>query len=288
MTDFDGKVWVLGGYQSARLPSNRVQVFDPAISQWSQGPRLPQPLHHSVAAAANGKLFVLGGEIDGERTGRQAIVVSHVWMHDPAVGGWVQRAPMPTARSGAGAATLDGKIYVAGGRAPAGASFEVYDPVADTWERLPDMPTQRNHLAVVAVGGKIIVAGGRFGPSATSERTAVVEIYDPATRAWTTGAPLPAVRGGVTGAVHAGCVFVFGGEGERTDVLGLTPSVYGYDPGADKWTQLPDLPIPVHGLIGSAVIGERIFLPGGGITVGGDSGTNAMQVYRPAMNCERG
>ena len=37
---------------------------------------------------------------------------------------------------------------------------------------------------------------------------------------------------------------------------------------------------------GSAVIGGRIFLPGGGITLGGNSGTNAMQVYRPTMRCE--
>jgi hypothetical protein len=34
------------------------------------------------------------------------------------------------------------------------------------------------------------------------------------------------------------------------------------------------------------VIGGRIFLPGGGITLGGNSGTNAMQVYRPTMRCE--
>ena len=41
-----------------------------------------------------------------------------------------------------------------------------------------------------------------------------------------------------------------------------------------------------HGLKGSAVIGGRSFLPGGGITLGGNSGTNAMQVYRPTMRCE--
>ncbi len=81
-------------------------------------------------------------------------------------------------------------------------------------------------------------------------------------------------------------MFVFGGEGERTHVLGLTPNTYGYDPRADRWTTLPNLPIAVHGLKGSAVIGGRIFLPGGGITLGGNSGTNAMQVYRPAMRCE--
>ena len=138
---------------------------------------------------------------------------------------------------------------------------------------------------MVAVGGKITVPGGRTGPGAMAERVDPVEIYDPAIRRWSGGAPLPAPRGGITGAVHAGCMFVFGGEGERAHVLGLTPTTYGYDPRADRWTRLPDLPIAVDGLKGSAEIGGRIFLPGGGVTLGGNSGTNAMQVYRPTMRC---
>jgi hypothetical protein len=285
IVELDGKIWVMGGYPPGRLPSNLVQVYDPATSRWSLGPRLPQPIHHIMAAAVGGKLYVIGGEIDGASTGRPEIFVAHTWVHDPAVGGWVQRAPMPTPRSGGGAAVIDGKIYVAGGRPPGGSAFEVYDPATDRWERLPDLPTQRNHLAMAAVNGRIIVAGGRFGPGAGAERTDVVEIYDPATRRWSRGAPLPAPLGGITEAVHAGCMFVFGGEGERTHVLGLTPTAYGYDPRADRWTRLPDLPIAVHGLTGSAVIGGRIFLPGGAITLGGNTGTNAMQVYRPTMRC---
>nr|MDQ4087918.1 kelch-like protein [Pseudomonadota bacterium] len=173
----------------------------------------------------------------------------------------------------------------AGGRPPGGSAFEVYDPATDRWERLPDLPTQRNHLAMAAVDGRIIVAGGR-ADDVESERSTAVEIYDPATRRWTRGAPLPGPRGGITGASHRGCMFVFGGEGEASHVLGLTPTAYGYDPRADRWTRLPDLPIGVHGLKGSAVIGGRIFLPGGAVTLGGNTGTNAMQVYRPTMRCE--
>ncbi len=286
IAEFGGKIWVLGGYPPGRLPSNLVQIYDPATSRWSLGPALPMPIHHTHVAAVDGKIYVLGGEIEGASTGKPEVFVSNVWMHDPAVGGWVARAPMPTARSGGGKAVIDGKIYVAGGRPPGGSAFEVYDPATDKWEKLADLPTQRNHLAMVALGGKIIVAGGRTGPGAMAERVDVVEIYDPGTRRWTIGAPLPAPRGGITGAAHAGCMFVFGGEGESTHVLGLTPNTYGYDPRADRWTQLPDLPIAVHGLKGSAVIGGQIFLPGGGITLGGNSGTNAMQAYRPTMRCE--
>lgn len=286
VAEYAGKVWVLGGYPPGRLPSNLVQVFDPATGRWTLGPPLPQPIHHTHVAAVGGKLYMIGGELEGASTGRPEKYVAGTWVHDPAVGGWTRRAPMPTARSGGGKAVIDGKIYVAGGRPPGGSAFEVYDPATDRWEKLPDLPTQRNHLAMVAIGGKIYVAGGRTGPGAMAERVDVLEIYDPATRRWSTGAKMPAPRGGITGAAHAGCLFVFGGEGERSHVLGLTPSSYGYDPRSDRWTQLPDLPIAMHGLKGSAVIGGRIFLPGGGITLGGNSGTNAMQVYRPTMRCE--
>ena len=286
VAELNGKIWVLGGYPPGRLPSNLVQVYDPATGRWSLGPSLPVPIHHTTVKAVGGKLYMLGGEIDGASSGKPERFVADVWVHDPAVGGWAKRASMPTPRGGGGSAVIDGKIYVAGGRPPGGSAFEVYDPATDKWEKLPDLPSQRNHLAMVAINGKIYVAGGRTGPGATAPRLDVLEIYDPKTKTWTKGAPLPAKRGGITGAVTAGCMFVFGGEGEPTHVLGLTPNTYAYDPRSDKWTTLPNLPIAVHGLKGTAVIEGRIFLPGGGITLGGNSGTNAMQVYRPTMKCE--
>jgi Kelch motif/PDZ domain/Galactose oxidase, central domain len=286
VAELNGRIWVLGGWPPGRMTSNLVQIHDPATSRWSLGPSLPRPIHHTHAATVGGKLYVIGGEVDGALSGRPGTDVADTWVHDPAVGGWVARAPMPTARSAGGEAVLDGKIYVAGGRAPGGSAFEVYDPATDKWEKLPDLPSQRNHLAMAALNGKIVVVGGRTGPGFGAERLDVVEIYDPRARRWTRGAPLPAPRGGIMGAAVAGCMFVFGGEGDRTDVLGLTPDTYGYDPRADRWTRLPDLPIAVHGLKGSAVVGGRIFLPGGGLTLGGDSPANVLQVYRPTMRCE--
>ena len=61
VAEFDGKIWVLGGYPPGRLPSNLVQVYDSKTGRWSLGPSLPQPIHHIHAAAVDSKLYVIGG-----------------------------------------------------------------------------------------------------------------------------------------------------------------------------------------------------------------------------------
>jgi N-acetylneuraminic acid mutarotase len=151
---------------------------------------------------------------------------------------------MPTRASGGGSAVIDGKIYVAGGRPPGGSAFEVYDPATDKWEKLPDMPTQRNHLAMVAMNGKIIVAGGRTGPGAMAERVDVVEIYDPATRRWTKGAPLPAPRGRHHRRGQCRLHVRLRRRGRADARAGSDAHHLCYDPAPNRWTKLPDLPSP--------------------------------------------
>jgi N-acetylneuraminic acid mutarotase len=192
---------------------------------------------------------------------------------------------MPTMRSGGGAAVVDGKIYVAGGRPPAGADFAVYDPAADSWTVLPSLPTQRNHLAVAAIDGKIYVAGGRFGGGFNSERTAALELYDPATNTWTARASMLGPRGGVASVEANGCLFVIGGEGNYADPRGLSDQNEAYDPRTDTWTSLAPMPTPTHGLVGAAFVNGRIHLPGGSATQGTAVASSIHWAYRPQMSC---
>ena len=46
------------------------------------------------------------------------------------------------------------------------------------------------------------------------------------------------------------------------------------------------MPIPVHGVYGSAFAGDQIWVSGGGDQVGGSSGTQRNQIYRPDVSCE--
>jgi N-acetylneuraminic acid mutarotase len=287
----DGKLYVVGGYPANRVVTNAVQVYDVEADRWDHGPPLPVPLHHTVAVGVDGVLYVIGGEFEPSGVATQGVFQDTVWAYDPrqpGAGGaeaWVPRARMPTARSAMATGVIDGKVYVAGGRPPHGHDFAVYDPAADTWTPLPDLPTQRNHLAAGAIGGKLYVAGGRFGGGVGSEMTAALEVYDPATGAWTAGAPLPAPRAGVNGTVAGGCLYVFGGEGNDADPRGVFPDAAVYDPATDTWRSLSPLPVPVHGVTGAPLVGDWIHLAGGGTARGGSSGSTNHQVFRPAGTC---
>ena len=279
LAEADGKLYLLGGYPASRQTSRTVQVYDIASNSWTLGPELPQPNNHGMAASVDGKIYLIGGQTsDVSDQGYQ----NTVYELDPAVGSWVTKAPMPTARGAGVAVVLDGKIYVAGGRPPRGNDFAVYDPATDTWEVLPNLPTQRNHFTGAAIDGRVHFVGGRLGHGLSPQMTTVHEVYDPQTQTWTTAAPMLRARSGMNSVMARGCFHVWGGEGPA----GMFPDHDYYDPRNDTWTRLADMPIPVHGVYGAAFVDELIWVPGGGTDVGGIHGGTHNQVYRPEVSCE--
>jgi N-acetylneuraminic acid mutarotase len=215
------------------------------------------------------------------------VYLNDVYELDVASGTWLPRALMPTARSGGGAGVIEGKIYVAGGRPPRGNDFAVYDPAADEWAVLPDLPTGRNHLAVDAIGGKLYVAGGRFESGVGGPMTAVLEIFDPGTGQWTTGAPMLTPRAGVTAITAFGCLYVIGGEGNMLSPLGIFDQTDAYDPRSNSWHRLTRMRTPTHGLTRAAILDGRIHVPGGAISLGGETGSTLHQVYEPERRCDQ-
>lgn len=282
VVEMNGKIYAVAGITAAGETVALVQVYDSAKDAWSLTKPLPQAVNHHMAAVVSGKIYVFGGQSASPTT---SPFVDSVYEYNPATEQWSARAAMPTARSAGATAVINGKIYVAGGRPPRGHDFAVYDPAADKWTTLPDLPTQRNHLAVAAMQGKVYVVGGRFDAGAASPITNLVEIYDPATRKWSTGAEMLLARGGINGIVANGCLHIFGGEGNRSAPNGMFPGHDVYNPATNSWTRLADMPIPVHGVTGAAFLNGLIHLPGGATGQGGAGRSAMLQVYRPAMTC---
>ncbi len=201
--------------------------------------------------AANGKIYVIGGEA----LGRQDTPLFQEF--DPATGKWRDLAPMPRGASHIGIAALNGKIYAAGGftanvhKNPLDQFLE-YDIASNSWRQLPPLSSPLGSVSLAALDGKIHVIGGR-GPDGKTVPTH--QVYDPRTNQWTTAARLPVARDHLGIAVVDGAIHVFGGRLNATiDNVGLHDV---YDAKTNSWQSLAPMPTPrssgaaalYHGLI---------------------------------------
>ena len=279
LAEVNGKIYLLGGYPASRQTARTVQVYDIASDRWEFGPQLPQPNNHGMAAGVNGKIYLIGGQTTDLSEGPY---VDTVYELDPGKGTWVEKAKMPTARSSGVAVVHGGRIYVAGGRPPRGSDFAVYDPGSDSWQVLPNLTAQRNHMTGAAINGRIHVVGGRLGQGLSEQMTTVHEVFDPQTGGWTTAAPMLRARSGMNGVMARGCFHVWGGEGPA----GMFPDHDYYDPRNNQWTSLNDMPIPVHGVYGSAFVNGFIWASGGGTNIGGNFGSLLNQAFSPTVSCD--
>jgi N-acetylneuraminic acid mutarotase len=227
-------------------------------------------LHHNSAAVASGRLYSFGGPstqtfVYDELNDSWTEVASMLFFHalTPAVG------------------VFNDKIYVAGGaNGGVGNSMqnqvEVYDPVANTWTALQPMRFGRNHCGGAFIDGKFYVVGGRRRVIAFDTN----EVYDPQTDTWATQAPMPTSRAGIGVAAVNGELFVFGGE--TYDPNGGGGEVHGevevFNPATNTWESLSPMPDPRHG-IWASIIGNQIFLPGGGTVAGFGGTTNLNTVF---------
>ena len=128
--------------------------------------------------------------------------------YDPAAGSWEQLADLPAGRSSHDAAVVGDTLYVFGGWKmsgsakpewhDAGAMIDLAKPKAD-WVPVPQ-PFQRRALTMAAYGGKIYVVAGLTADGNTS---LAANIFDPATKEWTAGPPLPGDR--MNGFTPAAC-----------------------------------------------------------------------------------
>ena len=145
---------------------------------------------------------------------------------------------------------------------PGGIASPVATPlpsaVGQAWEVLDDAPFARLEMAVAAHGGRIWLAGGL---SPLGDALTDVDIFDPASGAWSDGPSLP------TGIHHAALV----SDGERLIFIGgyigadftrLTDIVLVLEDGADEWAAGPSLPNP-RAAGAAAFDGARVVYAGG-------------------------
>ncbi len=247
----DGKIYVIAGFVASGQSSNVVEVYDPAANRWERKANLPEARDHAMAAALGGKVYVFGGGLgDATRTtfaydpaadrwtrmqdmpfrrtaggaavvGADRMVVAggtgdspQVTMsYDPSRDGWgMGPGPLlPAPREHLAVTAAEGKVYVIGGRWEGALKDTnlVADSIARQWRVLAPLPTARGGTAGGVVSGRIYVAGGEaFDPTRTF---AQVEVYDPATNAWSEAPDLPTPRHGLAVQGVGDVLYVIGG-----------------------------------------------------------------------------
>ena len=180
-TALNGQIFVIGGLDAQGNHSDLNQVYDPASNTWSEGKPMPSPRAHLCVAAAGGMVIAAGG---CARPGFADNGVSgKVEIYDPATNEWYHGAALPTPRSHAVCAVVDGQIHTFAGYARKHFGFggqqtrahEIYDPERDEWSCLGPMPVCGAYLQAAAPrqGIHLIDAAGlhHFSPTTTGRFT---------------------------------------------------------------------------------------------------------------------
>jgi hypothetical protein len=230
------KLYSVGGFTIARpaggglpawVPSSSLWIYDIPTDTWTKGPSLPTPRGALTATAIGNKIYAIGGAKNPSYSTpelRPSVPVENVAVnevYDIEKQTWSTARPMLTARNHHGAALIDGKIYVVGGRI--GSTFiiglsnnvstnEVYDPVKDTWASVLGMPTPRSGIGVAVLKGRMHVVGGEAYINDLVGTYRTHEAYDPKTNTWERLEPMPTPRHGVAVAEVGGRMYAVSGS----------------------------------------------------------------------------
>jgi N-acetylneuraminic acid mutarotase len=151
-------IYVAGGLRHGLVDVAFLASYSTTTDTWEVGlPPVPQPFDHGCGGVVGGKLYTISGRYQGN--------TPLVFEYAPGAA-WVQKASIPTARSGIACGICGDHIIVAGGELnPANAAsvfadVEAYTVSTDTWITLPSMITPRHGTGGAVWDTSFFVPGG--------------------------------------------------------------------------------------------------------------------------------
>ena len=244
-------------------------------NEWQVISELPTQRTGFATAVVDGRIYLIGGTPFQNRRGPYGL--STVEVYDPKNNSWERVADMPTPRTSAETAVVNGTIYVCGGyngidNRAVNLKFldivEAYDPQNDTWTRKQGMSVPRVDFGMGAVAGKIYSIGGSVHPldrePEAPGRIDLVEAYNPATDTWVKRAKMPTRRSGVKAAVVRDAIYAIGGGGWPQVGAGgpFLTVIEEYDPKINRWEQKNEMP-GLRLSFSTVVLDDVIYLIGG-------------------------
>ncbi|KZC14514.1 Kelch-like protein 5, partial [Dufourea novaeangliae] len=188
---------------------------------------------------------------------------------------WKPIATMSGRRLQFGAAIVDKKLIVAGGRD--GLKTLSFDFSTLTWNTLSPMNVHRHGLGVAVLGGLLYAVGGHDGWSFLD----TVERWDPSTRQWSSVSPMSIQRSTVGVTVLNDKLYAVGGRDIATNPnASRFNCVERYDPKTDTWTMIAPMSVPREA-VGVCVLGDRLMAVGG---YDGQQYLTLVEAYDPHLN----
>jgi N-acetylneuraminic acid mutarotase len=261
-----------GGGPSGNTPEGPSEVVNPdlplagaggqAVAEPAPSPEVVQqelaPLatvrqEHAVVVLGS-EVFVVGG-FTPEAS-------ASVAAYDPSADSWRAVADFPSVFHHANAASVDGRLIVAGFYVGAsfteasGAVYE-YDPALDTWAPRSALPagTERASSCVATFGGKVYLFGGARNGSVSDS-----SVYDPMTDTWQALPALPEPREHCAAGAIGEEIIIAGGRAQG--IGGFQPGTWAFDPVAQSYEPRAPL-LTARGGVAGSVLGGKLYIFGG-------------------------
>jgi hypothetical protein len=218
VTAYRGDLYLAGGYLEGLEATSNFWRYDPGGKEWTRLPPMNLPRGAAAAGVIGDKLYVADGSPQMFGLSNPPSPFRSLEIYDFETESWSSGPDAPFAVHHVNAATLGGKLYLAGGRVDAERSSDVflrYAPGRERWERLPDLPLgPTSSTALVAAAGKVVVIGGddELGwEDGGGWVTPTVWAFDPVTNHWLRLPDLAIERHALGAAVAGGRIYALGG-----------------------------------------------------------------------------
>lgn len=244
------------------------QASRPGAAQVTAGVPLPSGRGNHAGGMVGGKVVVAGG------TAWSADRTTKSWLSDSLVfddGQWKPGPPLPKGVSEPAFASDASGIYVAGGRHSATETSDAVRRLSSVdgklrWDELRKLPTTVSAGAGDIIDGRFYVACGSID-GAPSNRVFALDASKPQAE-WVEVKALPGPpRMYPAVAACGGSLYVLGGmrtvkDAQGKNAMEVHRDVYRYDPKADAWQRLGDLPAGGYAWAANAIDDKTLLLVG--------------------------
>jgi N-acetylneuraminic acid mutarotase len=236
-----------------------VQIYQPALDRWTNGPPLPVPLAYGPYVASSDGLEILGGS-DGAAAQRAA------WKLNSAKTKWEQTGSVPEDVLLARAAKIGNSTFLFGGCSDVADLTGCTNAVrrrsgASEWRRISTIPGGPLALSAVAVSvSDVYLFGGcSMGPAGKALNHKNAYRYGSSTNRWESIRELPVANRGLSAVAYGNnFIYLFGGYTDS----GFSSEVLSYDIERNSYTRLKPMPA---GLLGVEFVlnGNNVYGAGG-------------------------